>query len=1045
MDQLCAITNVLEYNKQFNDVIIHKCPCYKRYEDFHNTIINNESYLCCIAVKMEDDCKVLHLKLPVMFGSFIDYTIRGDAMININQYGCLYLDGCVKLIYNFISNNLGYGHVYINRKTKNEYYNVNMSSGDKILKMSYNQNGYKKPSNDYMMIDKKNNHIELNIKDIPFEKNKNLKRSYEEQKKAFLEEKNGDDDQEPKRKKAKKTRTEKNFLKIEEEYKKNYIEDMQNSVEMTWDQFMNIRAKEELESVAPDIDYMDIAVNDYIRFFDSAIEKAPKLDHLANKVNRTAPFILRKALDIAVVNCSTTNEELKNLNTKLSNIYKKGNMFFTLSNSRDSTSKIVTQYRCIYQMCDAQKLSMAASFCSCVKRSINEKINNSQALMYSEDGTHFTCFIDSREMKGAGENVMLSQLVIIPIATPLDKVVRFLHENKIMLNTKSDTNDIIMKCVINTFVMSFFTVTKSNLIKLKQKFPILNLMIYNEYLIINTNGYIQMKYSVKYKFFVNSFEFKHIWPDAFKNYHPHLMYNSNSLYLPEVSEMGLPQKLNVANSNIRGRCTEINNLTELQIFLHSNGASNAAIVHRFEPGDEIIYVSFDGKVKESENFTIPIKVKDPHLRYTGISILNNVTYDDIPIIPRMIHDQYNPIEDKSEAYGLSLSDVILKPKKTTKNIMNILLSNYENNSRLEFIDVKERGVLRSTDKSYNIKNNTEQVVYNKDYDIRLYERKNDDKIDDYNKNIHLDIDKKHPPHMYVYVGFGDLGGGTNEDGIIIDKKLVEFGPKKLMSQTLNVTYSYDKDLEKQITVVIKYTQCHCVVDNLITYGIINSNIPLTFKKTKNTKIYDSIIGKTYNYQITVDNIPNFIKNITSTFCEDKCVVNIHYSYMVPIGVGTKFSNNHGQKGVVSDVVDMSNVIGYTKDGTVVHPLVMFSSTSVIGRTMASQVMSMFTQPGRAFTEAGGLISPQGLHIHHLDPSNKTKISDNKNDLMTTENGFLSNKLSYTLNVLSTQKGGSAVDRNKMHWVHQIAKIQAGNIKMIGFDIDLLDRSGLSNE
>ncbi|AII15811.1 LEF-8 [Penaeus monodon nudivirus] len=1031
MIQLCALTSIQEYNVQFQDVIIHNCPCYKKYEDFKRIIIENDSYYCCIAIQKEGICKILHLKLPVMFGSLIDFSIRGPMMDNYSQFGCLYLDGGLELIYNFISNNLGSGHVYNNRKKNTKVYNINMKNDRLTLKMTYD------PSN----TDEINSNIDYKIRDLNYERNCNTLNNFKEADKIMKNERGIKEAKSKSR--GNKSKLEKNYEKCKIEFETKYDNSIVDTSEgMQWIDFINAKAKSTLETIS-NVKYIPVEEGEYIKFFDAALSKAPKLDHLANKVGRTCAYILKRALEYSVNHCFENNPDLKNLNTKVCNIFKNGNMYLTLSNAdRDFnfTHNLMSTYRCIYQRIEAQKFNLASNFCSVVKRSTNEKVKNSLALMFPHDGKHYTCYIDSREMKGAGENVMLSQLVIIPIATPLDKVVDYLDRAKLELMSSQEGDDPLLTCVINSLIQPF-KIRKSKLILIKRNFPILNLMIFDNFLVINTNGYIQMKYSVKYEFFINSFEYLNIWPDAFDNYHPHLMYNSIALHLSEMAQMALPAKLTVANANVRGRCAIIENETELNLFLHSNGTSNAALVHVIQPGDKTAYISFDGIEPLHNKITIPLDLKNPQLRYSKIGVLGKVSLKNIPVKVREFHDNFKPIEDTSEGYGLALEDLLMKPKRTTERIREIINSNYVYKTRLEFVDTHKSNMLEPGDTPLIFKTGDveEQLIYSKMYNIRCYIRDNQKLIEEYNKVVHFDTSKKYPPHIYVPVAFGDVGGGTNEDGIIIDKKLVESGPKKLLSQTLKITYKYDKVNTRNKQILITYKKMNAIDKNVIIYGCIESNVPLKFKKTKNTLIKNIFITPLYLYFIIVDNISVFDKYITSTFLKKECTVNIHYSYIIPLGVGTKISTGHGQKGVISKVADLSHIHGYRKDGTVVHPLVLISPTSILGRTMASQVMSMFTQKDRALTKSGVLIASHGFHIHHLDPSSKTKMSTTKNDLMTTENGFVSNMLAYTMKILADQKNITE-GKHQLHFIKQLIKLQGSEIKLVSFQPDLVNQS-----
>ena len=110
--------------------------------------------------------------------------------------------------------------------------------------------------------------------------------------------------------------------------------------------------------------------------------------------------------------------------------------------------------------------------------------------------------------------------------------------------------------------------------------------------------------------------------------------------------------------------------------------------------------------------------------------------------------------------------------------------------------------------------------------------------------------------------------------------------------------------------------------------------------------------------------------------------NIHY--MCPLDKGTKILNLHGQKCIVSKVANLAKYCepAYRRDGSIVKPQILFSTTSLVGRTVASQVYSMACSKDVAFTKDGAMIAPMGYNIHNIEASSKCKQSLVKNDLMT---------------------------------------------------------------
>lgn len=155
--------------------------------------------------------------------------------------------------------------------------------------------------------------------------------------------------------------------------------------------------------------------------------------------------------------------------------------------------------------------------------------------------------------------------------------------------------------------------------------------------------------------------------------------------------------------------------------------------------------------------------------------------------------------------------------------------------------------------------------------------------------------------------------------------------------------------------------------------------------------------------ITMNDPLNKPKVIDSFFQKNqKSMISIHYHYTNRLGVGTKLSNLHGQKGIVSAVKDLSRHKFWTRDGKLVHPQLLFSKQSLVGRTTSSQTLSMLNSPDLAIGENGEVAAPLSFFVHQIEAYAKCKQMLPKNDLMTAENGFTANGLIASMNLMSKQ-------------------------------------------
>lgn len=90
------------YNKLFSSILLDSCDCYKLYrgDAFYNEVVRSrKSYLGCVNL----DGKIHHLCVPIMLGSYVDFAIRGRALISQDapMWGILILRGICKVYQNF--------------------------------------------------------------------------------------------------------------------------------------------------------------------------------------------------------------------------------------------------------------------------------------------------------------------------------------------------------------------------------------------------------------------------------------------------------------------------------------------------------------------------------------------------------------------------------------------------------------------------------------------------------------------------------------------------------------------------------------------------------------------------------------------------------------------------------------------------------------------------------------------------------------------------------------------------------------------------------
>ncbi|ABO45382.1 late expression factor 8 [Gryllus bimaculatus nudivirus] len=138
------------FNHQLNDYILTDCPCYesyKPYENFIKNVIDNRtSYSACICYYSSNRRRINHKSVPILFGSFIDFLIRGKKAVedSLIFWGCFITLGVVKIPVTFSTFDALSMHPRKDKKgTKVEWYLFHKNEGlairyqDKLITYTY--------------------------------------------------------------------------------------------------------------------------------------------------------------------------------------------------------------------------------------------------------------------------------------------------------------------------------------------------------------------------------------------------------------------------------------------------------------------------------------------------------------------------------------------------------------------------------------------------------------------------------------------------------------------------------------------------------------------------------------------------------------------------------------------------------------------------------------------------------------------------------------------------------------------------------------------
>lgn len=307
---------------------------------------------------------------------------------------------------------------------------------------------------------------------------------------------------------------------------------------------------------------------------------------------------------------------------------------------------------------------------------------------------------------------------------------------------------------------------------------------------------------------------------------------------------------------------------------------------------------------------------------------------------------------------------------------------------------------------------------------------------DYLNQINVPGDSPFCSQLVLYCAIADQRGSTNDDGFMIDSTLVENGPLKLCSYTVNIKFNIKTPNTKSVcgdTNIIKYHPTHMTNEDATTHAIVIghvvSSIPLDVHRSKNITVTMTRVNNHYRYAVSYSEYSTHPKWIHSHYNVNTNVLTFNVQYTCRLGVGTKLANLHGQKGIVSAVQDLRRYGGYTKDGRYIWPQVYINPISPVSRTVASQIFEAIVNPDMAINEYGTVISAMSFNVHHIQPSIKSKPNTPKIDLMTSENGFVANKMAHTLQLLFSQNRSNNPSA-AFHFIQQLFKIIGVHIKLL---------------
>lgn len=750
----------------------------------------------------------------------------------------------------------------------------------------------------------------------------------------------------------------------------------------------------------------NILSSEYIQLFDAMLSHPYDMNDLKNRQILSFVTIFNKYIEMVL----SRRKKRGSGSLKLSEAFENGTFFIALSkkNIYENNEWFKKYHQTYENTLHDGRSSRAVHFLSTVSRASNDAVRNSKALVFPKDAFGYFCLLNTKDLKSAGEQNVISDFVIMTEESDQFELYYYLRKESTSTGNHLILNGFIIDCrKIWTF---------EDLIKLKQKIPHVTTKYYEPYILFSTKSSIPIKYSTQYNVFFSPAE-----TTKFNIQYPEdslLSVTANMLNSKSIKK-SLPTKITVAINNIKGSVANIENNDKYSLHKHLNEMSlgttcsinitneerqkilDSAIVSR--NNDTSIYFKYKKLIDENLNLI------DRASTTTITKTLSSTTPTESIIIEE--DEREKDINTPNNANNNDDMDTSVYNKTGDINISN-------NNN--EIINTTNNENTNNENDKTNIKQAMESLVFKMfDQSKLLINNRNPYEISSQRQNLNdylkLVFGSKYyePPYIWnlqLWAGFGNLNGFCVEDGVVVDKKTADMIPPIVYNACYTVHFFYKtqpkhKKIKPTPAIFHKIENTNNNNDTLI--GCLITNVEVNCKTSKHCTMRVGKIGNHYyNFLHFTPKEHGMYANLNVRYLGEKkfMTVIITGTRKTNFSVGTKIANDSGQKNIVSAIEDLSpngknDYTAITKDGDRVHAQILFSSTSIVGRITSAQVFDMLTSNQIAIGKDGFFLAKINICIHALNPFRNIKVFCVKLDTLTNINGFDSqclNGVSYML-------------------------------------------------
>lgn len=678
----------------------------------------------------------------------------------------------------------------------------------------------------------------------------------------------------------------------------------------------------------------NVVQSDYIDMFDTMLQYRYSMNDLKNRQIINSAMAITKYVQYDL---ARRRKQKAAGCQKLAVVFESGNLYpaFNKKNAVDPDETSRQYNRSYHNTMHEGRSNKAAHLLPNVVRSSNAAVRNSNALSFPTDAVGYFCMLNMKDLKSAGEQNVLSDMVIMTEESNQMELYKYVKE----ISSKTKDGEHILS--INGFLIDCVkTWTLEDLVALKHKFPNVTTQYYMPYVVLLTRPCIPIKYSEQYDAFFSPAEttqFQIIYPEAD-------MLSITTKQLPLESLIKTPPaKSTVSINNIKGSVAMVTSPLHELFMKHSLGVTCYMAI---DPRDVDAMIE-RSVISSGHDTTAFLKAYET------------------------LDREFNLVKGKTNI-----------PKSTNPGKAMMALDRmYPANELLyEYRKVEGRPFKRV--------NCPERASMVRDYRQIIFSSDNYKPPTVWNLKLRAAFGNPY--------GSCIEDGVVIDSNILPFLPKVHYNACITVEFTFK-TVKYPKDstfitVETKDGIIDDDLLIGCLVTEHDAYVKHSKHTNILKHKIGDHYFYlINFIPKKTN---TYDNLK--IKHI---YNNNSIMVVITGQTVVDIGVGSKIANAYGQKNIISKAVDLKDCWGITRDGRKVHAQLVYSEVSLIARVVSGQLYSMFMSNELAIGENGVIIAPIDLIVHTLHPYTNIKVIKVKNDTLTNINGFDSQGLSCTSTLL----------------------------------------------